>query len=51
MPTGLRKGPNRLLFYAGDGGEPDHVHVERDAGFLHFGAVVALTWSYALEAP
>lgn len=31
MPTVLRVGPFRLFFYAGDGGEPPHVHVERDA--------------------
>ncbi|HET6573198.1 MAG TPA: DUF4160 domain-containing protein [Fimbriiglobus sp.] len=30
MPTVLRVGPYRLFFYAGDGGEPPHVHVERD---------------------
>ena len=26
----LRTGPYRLFFYSGDGGEPRHVHVERD---------------------
>jgi hypothetical protein len=30
MPTVLREGPFRFFFYAGDGGEPPHVHVERD---------------------
>lgn len=30
MPTALRKGPYRFFFFAGDGGEPPHVHVERD---------------------
>jgi uncharacterized protein DUF4160 len=30
MPTVLRLGPFRFFFYAGDGGEPPHVHVERD---------------------
>ena len=30
MPTVLRSGPYRFFFYAGDGGEPPHVHVERD---------------------
>ena len=29
MPTVLRSGPYRFFFYAGDGGEPPHVHVER----------------------
>jgi hypothetical protein len=30
MPTVLRAGPFRFFFYAGDGGEPPHVHVEHD---------------------
>ena len=30
MPTILRLGPYRFFFYAGDGDEPPHVHVERD---------------------
>jgi hypothetical protein len=30
MPTISRQGPYRLFFYAGDGEEPPHVHVERD---------------------
>ena len=30
MPTVLRSGPYRVFFYAGDGDEPPHVHVERD---------------------
>lgn len=30
MPTILREGPYRFFFYAGDGEEPPHVHVERD---------------------
>lgn len=30
MPTVLRSGPYRLFFYASDGGEPEHVHVERE---------------------
>jgi hypothetical protein len=29
-PTVFRSGPYRFFFYAGDGGEPPHVHVERD---------------------
>jgi len=28
MPTVLRVGPYRFFFYAGDGREPAHVHVE-----------------------
>lgn len=31
MPTVLRAGPYRFFFYSGDGTEPPHVHVERDA--------------------
>jgi uncharacterized protein DUF4160 len=30
MPTAMRSGPYRLLFYSGDRLEPPHVHVERD---------------------
>lgn len=30
MPTVFRAGPFRFFFYAGDGGEPPHVHVEHD---------------------
>jgi hypothetical protein len=30
MPTVLRVGPYRFFFYAGDGQEPPHIHVERD---------------------
>lgn len=30
MPTVLREGPYRFFFYAGDGGEPPHIHIERD---------------------
>ena len=30
MPTALRVGPFRFFFYAGDGSEPAHVHVEHD---------------------
>lgn len=30
MPTVYREGPYRFFFYAGDGGEPAHVHVERE---------------------
>ena len=31
MPTVLRVGPYRFFFYSGDGNEPAHVHVDRDA--------------------
>ncbi len=30
MPTVLRIGPYRFFFFAGDRGEPPHVHIERD---------------------
>ena len=30
MPTVLRVGPYRFFFFAGEGDEPPHVHVERD---------------------
>ena len=30
MPTALRSGPYRVFFYSSDGGEPPHVHVQRD---------------------
>ena len=36
MPTVLRSGPFRFFFYAGDGNEPPHVHVERDDGEAKF---------------
>ncbi len=32
----LRSGPFRFFFYAGDGNEPPHVHVERDDGEAKF---------------
>ncbi|WP_421723372.1 DUF4160 domain-containing protein [Bauldia sp.] len=36
MPTVLRLGPYRLFFYSADGGEPPHVHVERDNNVAKF---------------
>jgi hypothetical protein len=36
MPTVLRSGPFRFFFYAGDGGEPPHTHVERDVSEAKF---------------
>jgi hypothetical protein len=30
MPTILRIGSYRFFFYSGDGGEPPHVHVEKE---------------------
>lgn len=36
MPTVLRDGPYRLHFFAGDRGEPRHVHVDRDGAEAKF---------------
>ncbi|MCI0740780.1 MAG: DUF4160 domain-containing protein [Gemmataceae bacterium] len=36
MPTAHRSGPYRFFFYAGDGDEPPHVHVERNASEAKF---------------
>ena len=36
MPTALRLGPYRFLFYAGDRDEPPHVNVERDDNLAKF---------------
>jgi Domain of unknown function (DUF4160) len=36
MPTVLRVGPYRFFFYAGDGNEPPHVHIERDDKIAKF---------------
>ena len=36
MPTILRIGPYRFFFYAGDRGEPVHIHVEQDDRIAKF---------------
>jgi hypothetical protein len=36
MPTVLRIGPYRFFFYSADGGEPAHIHVERDDRIAKF---------------
>ncbi len=36
MPTILRIGSYRFFFYAGDHGEPPHIHVERDNNIAKF---------------
>ena len=36
MPTVLRAGPYRFLFYSTDAEEPPHVHVERDDNSTKF---------------
>ena len=36
MPTALRVGGYRFFFYAGDRGEPPHVHAERDENQAKF---------------
>jgi len=36
VPTILIVGPYRLFFYSADGGEPPHVHVERERSSAKF---------------
>lgn len=36
MPTVIRIGPYRFLFYASDGDEPVHIHVRRDDDMAKF---------------
>ena len=36
MPTVFRSGPYRFFFYAADGAEPPHVHVERNDNIAKF---------------
>jgi hypothetical protein len=36
VPTVLRSGPYRFYFYSSDGGEPPHVHVEREDNVAKF---------------
>jgi hypothetical protein len=36
MPTVLRVGPYRFLFYASDQHEPAHIHVEREDSIATF---------------
>ena len=36
MPTVLRSGPYRFFFYASNGVEPPHVHVERESSRAKF---------------
>ena len=36
MPTVLMMGPYRFFFYASDGDEPVHIHVERDTNIAKF---------------
>ena len=36
VPTLTRIGPYRIYFYSSDGGEPPHVHVERDSSVAKF---------------
>jgi hypothetical protein len=47
MPTVLRIGPYRFFFYSSDGGEPQHIHVERDDCEAKFWLdPVRLEWSH-----
>jgi hypothetical protein len=51
MPTVHRSGPYRFFFYAGDRGEPPHVHVERDDCEVKFWLdSVRLARSYGFSA-
>lgn len=51
MPTVLRTGPYRFFFYAGDSGEPAHIHVERDDLQAKFWLQpVRLEWSSGFRA-
>ncbi len=48
-PTVLRQGPYRFFFFAGDGGEPPHIHVEGDGGEAKFWLqplALAGAWGY-----
>lgn len=46
MPTCLRLGPFRFFFYSSDGGEPPHIHVERDQAATKFWLdPVSLQWN------
>jgi hypothetical protein len=36
MPTVLRSGPYRYFFYASNGVEPPHVHIERESNRAKF---------------
>lgn len=36
MPTVLRAGPYRFFYYASDGMEPAHIHVERDTNVAKY---------------
>jgi len=36
MPTVLKIGPYRFFFYAGDKGEPKHIHVEHNERIAKF---------------
>ena len=36
MPTVLRDGPYRFVFFSSDQGEPSHIHVKRDRQIAKF---------------
>lgn len=47
----LRVGPYRFFFYAGDGGEPPHIHVSRDdAEAKYWLAPTRLEWSHGFSS-
>lgn len=47
MPGVLRIGPYVFRFFAGDRGEPPHVHVKRDRAHAKFGLEPAVRLSFA----
>ncbi len=53
MPTVMRVGPYRLFFYSADGGEPPHIHVDRDNHIakLWLDASGSQRWLQAAGAP
>jgi hypothetical protein len=51
MPTVLRIGSYRFFFYSSDGGEPRHIHVERDDCEAKFWLdPVRLEWSHGFAS-
>lgn len=52
MPTVLWVGPYRLYFYAADGTEPPHIHVQRDADMAKFWlSPPELAWNRGFRPP
>lgn len=52
MPTVSRVGPYRLYFYAADGTEPPHIHVQRDSEMAKFWLTpTELAWNRGFRPP